>query len=381
MSQQPEEQHTEHGNGRVTNPFASEPIVAAPTGASAAALVQREVAEVQAAMVIAQKFPRDPKNAVDRILTACTRPALAEAAVYQYARGGQNVEGPSIRLAEELARQWGNMLCGVTELERKNGVSEALAYAWDLETNFRDEKRFQVRHWRDTRKGGYAITDERDIYELIANMGARRKRACILAVIPGDVQEAAVKQCEVTLKTKEEVTPERIKAMVEAFAQFRVTREMLEKRIQRRLDAATPALMVQLRKIYNSLKDGMSQPEEWFEIAPQEASAEAEQPTSKTESVKQRMQARRETQAPEPETPAAAAETAEPEAEPEAAIPQFDAETAIKDLERARTVKGLDEKWKAISVDFRDTDRAMPIEVEARFNELRESLEQKEAEL
>jgi hypothetical protein len=249
----------------VDNPFQAAPVAAAPTTASAAAVVQREVAEVQAAMTIAKRFPRDPIVAMDRILNACTRPGLAEAALYQYARGGQDITGPSIRLAEQLARDWGNIVCGVTELTRANGVSECLAYAWDLETNFRDEKRFQVKHWRDTRNGGYVIKEERDIYELIANMGARRKRACLLAVIPGDVQDAAVKQCHVTLTTKAEVTPERIKAMLELFAQYNVTKEQIEKRIQRRLDSITPSLFVQLGKIANSLRDGMSKPEEWFE--------------------------------------------------------------------------------------------------------------------
>jgi hypothetical protein len=43
---------------------------------------------------------------------------------------------------------------------------------------------------------------------------------------------------------------------------------MIEKRIQRRLDAMTPALMVQLGKVYNSLKDGMSTIADWFEVAP-----------------------------------------------------------------------------------------------------------------
>lgn len=252
----------------VRNPFDTGPIVAAPTGAVAAALVQREVAEVQAMAIMAKTYPRDEKAAVDRILNACTRPSLADAATYEYARGGTQVTGPSIRLAEEIARQWGNMVCGVTELARHGGVSECLAYAMDLQTNFRDEKRFQVKHWRDTRGGGYAITEERDIYELIANMGARRKRACILAIIPGDVTEEAVKQCNMTLSTKVQVTPERIKNILGAFEEkYGVTKEMIEKVLQRHADAMTPALFVRLNNIFNSLKDGMSKPGDWFEMA------------------------------------------------------------------------------------------------------------------
>src|SRR5262245_50625006 len=115
MSAQPN-----NSDGRVANPFASDPIVAAPTGSVEQALVQREVAEVQAAMAIAQKFPRNPIAAVDRILNECTRVGLAESAVYSFSRGGADIMGPSIRLAEVLARNWGNLSCGVTELSRRN---------------------------------------------------------------------------------------------------------------------------------------------------------------------------------------------------------------------------------------------------------------------
>lgn len=44
---------------------------------------------------------------MDRILKSCTRETLAQSAVYSYPRGGQSVEGPSIRLAETLAQEWG----------------------------------------------------------------------------------------------------------------------------------------------------------------------------------------------------------------------------------------------------------------------------------
>jgi hypothetical protein len=345
----------------VANPF-SAPIVAAPTGAAAAALVQREVAEVQAAMVIAKTHPRDPRQSMDRILTACTRDTLAESALYEYARGGQTVTGPSIRLAEEIARQWGNILCGVTELVRHAGSSECLAYAWDLETNFRDEKRFTVRHWRDTKKGGYAITDERDIYELIANMGARRKRACILAVIPGDVTEAAVRQCDMTMKTREQVTPERLKALVEAFGKFGVSQGQLEKRIQRRLDSITPALLVNLRKIYNSLKDGMSQPSDWFEM-PEGNGQESVGTKTATETVKEKLAQRRTKQ-----QNAASDE-----------VPYYSIDSARDALRNAASVADLEKVWGEICADFEKTSRELPLDLDALYNDLREALAEREA--
>lgn len=229
----------------------------------------REIQEVQAAMVIAKRFPRDQVSAMDRILQACTRPALAEGALYSYNRGGSEVTGPSIRLAEAIAQGWGNLQFGIRELEQRNGESTVEAFAWDLETNTRQTKVFQVPHERHTKNGKKPLTDPRDIYELVANQGARRLRACILGIIPGDVTETAQAQCEQTLLAKADVGPEAVKKLVTAFASIGVTSDQLVKRLGNRVEAIRPAQMIQLRKIYASIKDGMSGVGDWFEQEPE----------------------------------------------------------------------------------------------------------------
>ena len=140
--------------------------------------ISRQAQEVQAAMVIAKRFPRDEIEAQTRILQACERIVLAEKAEYSYLRGGEKVTGPSIRLAEVLARYWGNIDFGIIELEQRTGESTMMAYAWDLETNTRQTRIFVQKHERKTKKAGITkLDDPRDIYELTANMGARRVRA------------------------------------------------------------------------------------------------------------------------------------------------------------------------------------------------------------
>lgn len=235
-------------------------------GAFAASEQQRSVAEVQARMMIARSNPRDERKCMDAILRDCTRPTLAAQAQYQYARGGTSINGASIRLAEAIARRWGNISSGIKEISRAGGYSECIAYCWDLESGYYDERQFQVKHWRDTKQGGYQLTDERDIYEAIANIAQRRKRAVILTVIPGDVIEAALEQCEETLNANVDLSPEALKKMSDAFqAEFGVTRGQIEKRCQCRLEAIRPAQVVQLRRIYISLKDEMSRAEDWFD--------------------------------------------------------------------------------------------------------------------
>ena len=237
------------------------------SGAVVAVEQERALAEVQGAIILAKRFPRDQKAAIDRILTACQRPSLAEQSLYSYARGGTEITGPSIRLAEAIAQNWGNLQFGIRELEQREGESTVEAFCWDMETNVRQIKTFQVRHERRTKKVSYRLEDPRDIYETVANQGARRLRACILGIIPGDVIDAAQSQCELTMKASADTGPEAIKNLLAKFSALGVTKEMIEKRIQRRIDTITPAQFVNMRKIYTSLTDNMSTPGDWFEIA------------------------------------------------------------------------------------------------------------------
>ncbi len=256
-------------NTLVESPFAGQ----APADTSGSRqLQQRENAETLAMVAMAKRHPRDVVANTDKILNAFTRTSLAERASYQFSKGGSDVNGPSIRAAEAIAQMWGNLSFGFREISRGIGhdgvpYSEVEAFCWDMESGNRQPLQFIVRHWRDTKRGGYKITDERDIYELVANQAQRRKRACILALVPGDVIEAAMAQADVTLRTKADTSPEAMVKMVEAFGAFGVTKEQIEKRIQRRLDTIQPAQVVTLKRIYASLRDDMSTPADWFEVS------------------------------------------------------------------------------------------------------------------
>lgn len=227
----------------------------------------RAMQEVQAMVVMAKKFPRDIMNAHQRVMQSCSRQRLAESAMYAFPRGGQVVKGPSIRLAETLAQNWGNLVYGIRELEQMDGESVVESYAWDLETNVRQSKVFTVKHERKARGKIDKLTDPRDIYELVANNGARRLRACILGIIPQDIVEDAIEACDKALKGGKEPIIDRAKKMLNAFADHGVTQEMIEQRIGHKLDAIIEQELLDLRTIYTSLKDGMSKREDWFKFA------------------------------------------------------------------------------------------------------------------
>ena len=54
--------------------------------------------------------------------------------------------------------------------------------------------------------------------------------------------------------------------MLEAYSQYGVTAEMVQLRYQCRIEAIRPAQFLELRKIYTSIKDGMSKASDWFAV-------------------------------------------------------------------------------------------------------------------
>lgn len=292
---------------RVGNPFGD--VEKAPAGEQSG--MQRGVAEVQAQAVLAQQYPRDEKQCLENILNACTRNSLAQGAVYEYNKGGTDISGPSIMLLTAIAQHWGNVDAGVEETDRGEDSSSAKAYAWDLQTNVRFSIRFDVPHYRHTKNGTYKLTDPREIYEMVMNYGSRRMRKCLENIIPGDVVEKAVEQCEMTMKSEEDTSPEAMKKMCEAFKQYGVTKQHIEEFIQRKIDSITPAMKVRLRKIFTSLQEGASSPSDWFNISSSGAEESKEETDQRTQKVQERLQKKKQQDKQKQEASNAENQTAE----------------------------------------------------------------------
>ena len=242
-----------------------------PQTAAAKTQETRAMSEIQAAILMAKHDPRNENQCYIAIIDSCKRMSLAESAQYSYPRGGTLVKGPSIRLAEVLARHWGNIRVGITITNQTDAQTEARAYAFDMQTNYMVDQEFIVPHKRTTKKGVTRLTDERDIRELVQNFGSRYLRGCILRVIPSDIVESALEQVEKTLLSSDIPLVEQIRKMVTAFDELGVKVEHLEKRLGHNLDATIPQEIVTLKGIYKSIKDGMATREQFFDIASTQA--------------------------------------------------------------------------------------------------------------
>lgn len=230
----------------------------------------RAVQEVQAAFVMARQFPRDTIAVETKVVKECQRYGMASKALFKFPRGGKSVEGPTIRLAEMIATAFGNLHYGWRELSRGRGKSDVEAMCWDLETNVKSYRQFQVDHAMKADGKIKFLTDPRDIYERVANEAARRVRACILERVPGDIIERAVETAKATLRAgAPENRPliEQVKACVLSFEGYGVKQPHLEKYLGHAMDLTTKAELADLITVHNALKEGEAR-ETYFEIGP-----------------------------------------------------------------------------------------------------------------
>lgn len=235
------------------------PAPVARLGQATAIEQSRAAAEVHAAVLIAQQCPRDLPSAVAAMKQSCTQMALAERAFYRFPRSGSTVSGPSIFLARELARCFGNVQYGIAELSRddEHGQSEMQAYAWDVQTNTRTAHVFIVPHMRDVKGGAKPLTDMRDIYENNANQGARRVREAIFAILPPWFVEQAKDLCTATLKDGGgKPLAQRVADAIAKYEGIGITQEQIERKLERPAGKWIEQDVAQLGTIYHSINQG-----------------------------------------------------------------------------------------------------------------------------
>lgn len=236
----------------------------APTTQATAVEQARAVAEVAAAVQVAQQNPRDLDRAWTEMEASCARPGLASRAFYAVPNRGN---GPSVHLARELARIWGNLDYGVRELRRDDvaGESEIQAFAWDQQTNVRSTRSFIVPHARMAGGSRRTLTDLGDIYLNNQNAGARAVRECVFTVLPADFVDQAKDLCAATLAAG---TPEQLAAKIEravaAYAQKGITLDQLEQKLGRARAKWNGHDFAQLDVLFSSLKRNEITVEEAF---------------------------------------------------------------------------------------------------------------------
>jgi hypothetical protein len=244
---------------------------ARPTHVSQATAIEqsRAIAEVQAAVVVAQSCPRDMQEAEAEMEYVCGRLDMAEQAFYQVTNRGT---GPSVHLMRELARIWGNVDYGVKELHRDDaaGESEVQAFSWDIQKNTRSSRTFINPHQRMVKVQGVRqrvdLDDLTDIYLSNQNIGARAVRECIATILPRWFTEKAQNVCRNTLENGEgEPLQDRINKMVAWFDQsFGITEKQIATRLEKTRGQWTAADVAQMKIAGTSIQRGEASKDDLF---------------------------------------------------------------------------------------------------------------------
>lgn len=256
--------HAEPGDALTTNPFGVERAVEHEAGV--AARVAQEESEIKAAIILARQFPRDEAAAYTRLTRSCERFGFADGAAYSFPRGGKTVTGPSVRLAREIARCWGNLQYGLRIVEMTNEHVHVKGWAWDVETNLRAESeakfgRLIPRKDKQTGETHWLEPNERDLRELINRHGAIAVRNALLQVVPPDVIEDALVMSRRTVEkaARGELKQDReklVRSTVASFAYYGVNEDMLERFIGNPMSQISEQQVASLREVYAALKDG-----------------------------------------------------------------------------------------------------------------------------
>lgn len=159
------------------------------------AVQQIAKAEIDSQIATAKQYPRDiAKVKRDMISFATLDEETAESCFYNLPRGGKNIQGPSVRLAEIAVSCYGNLRAGVRIIDTvSNGdnphvVIQAICH--DLEKNVAVtiEKRRRI-----TKKKSKDSIDEDDI-NLAANAGsAIAFRDAVYKIVPRCAYQAGVR--------------------------------------------------------------------------------------------------------------------------------------------------------------------------------------------
>jgi hypothetical protein len=216
-------------------------------------------AELESSIIVAQRRPRNELQAFGRIETSCKRLGFALSARYSYPRGGQQIEGPSVRLAREMARCWGNIRYGLDIVHDGEDTRTVRGWAHDLETNTKETQDATFRKLIYRKNKGWVTPDERDLRERTNAVGAICVRNCLLHLMPPDLVDDAIRITKevITKGVAEDIEGNR-KSIVSAFRGIGVSVDDLEVYLGHPLRQASPSEVADLRSVWKSISDGNS---------------------------------------------------------------------------------------------------------------------------
>ncbi len=295
------------------------------------AMAELSKAEIAQQVATARQYPRSISRAVKAITSLATLDeSAAQECIYALPRGGKPIRGPSIRLAEIVAQQWGNnrIATRIVEVDRREKVIVAEAVFHDLETN--SAIRTEVRR-RISDKRGQILTDDMIVVTGNAASSIARRNA-IFASVPKAVWNRAYEAAERIIKGDAKTLAERRFKSVAAFGTWGVKPEQVFAALGvAGYEEITLEQLPTLIGMFNAIKNGDETAESLFsgrQAIAGKAFDRVENPLAD--------------EAAKPEAKATAETPAEPQPEPPPTDDDFPGNDAIEPARRGRGRSGSD---------------------------------------
>lgn len=221
--------------------------------------------EIDIQIATAKRFPR--------VITDFKRTAMALATLdedtaatmyYRLPRGGKQIEGPSVRLAEVVMHSWGNMRAEARIVSIDESFITVVGTAFDMERNV--ASRHEVKR-RITDSRGKRYNDD-----MIQNTGNAASsialREAVFKIVPRSLFKDVFEAAKETSLGKAKTMSQRREAAFGWFEKAGVSRERILARLDRKgMDDVTVDDLLTLTGWRTSIKDGDLQLDEAFAIA------------------------------------------------------------------------------------------------------------------
>ena len=288
------------GQGKVVQSFGAVSLERSAELA-AIAVAAASKAEVEASYVMAMKRPRNEEDARVKIVTTCGNPFFARKAIYKKpVGGGEFVEGPSIRLAEEMLRAWGNVKTLQTAIYEDDARRIVKVTVIDLETNISYSKEISITKTveRKSAKGRDVVGERINSYdqrifivkatddELLnkeAALVSKTIRNNGLRMIPQHIIDEACLRVRKTIAAGVKEDPSRARnELLNEFARFGITPSHIEKHIGHAVAQLTDSEIVELQSALNAIADEQTT---WAEYSGEKKEGRAEPDTGSLDSL------------------------------------------------------------------------------------------------
>jgi len=169
-------------------------------------------AEIDVQISTAKAFPRSLKMFLDRAMSMATiSEDVADSCNYALPRGGKQLEGPTVRLAEIVCSSYGNIRAGARVISNDGKTITAQGICHDLETNYCAT--VEVKR-RITDKNGRIFNEDMQVVTGNAACAIAYRNAVFKVVPSALVNDIYLKTKEVARGTAETLPKRRDKALV-----------------------------------------------------------------------------------------------------------------------------------------------------------------------